>query len=68
MSCTATNPTVTVAAQVPDGIYGGIWGGYVVRFTIAGQTIEAKTSLGIRTTAAPCVVRVDGGVMTVETK
>lgn len=52
---------------IPDGDYGGTWGGYVVTFKCHGETYTARTSNGIRTPAAPCRVMVDSGRITVET-
>lgn len=65
----ATGLTRTVdPVYIPDGVYPGIWGGYRVRFTVAGTEYRADTSEGIRTQAAECTVTVSGGQITVEAK
>lgn len=50
----------------PDGIYDGVWGGYVVKFRADGNDFVASTATGIRTPAAPCKVIVKGGKATAE--
>ena len=54
-------------ANLPDGKYDGVWGGYVVKVSIGNANYELTTDLGIRTPAAPCLVSVDGSNVTVET-
>lgn len=51
---------------IPDGQFYGTWGGYLVRFKVGDDTIEARSQVGIRTVAASCVVTVKNGEMSVE--
>lgn len=53
--------------RLPDGVYDGIWGGYMVCFTVDGVDHEAHTRDGIRTLRAPCKVTSKNGSLTVET-
>jgi hypothetical protein len=69
MATTATGLRRTEDVErLPDGIYDGIWGGYVVRFSVNGSEYEAKTGVGIRTPCAPCKVTSKDGKLTVESK
>jgi hypothetical protein len=52
---------------LPDGVYDGVWGGYVVRFTVDGIDYEAHTSEGIRTPRAKCKITITNGKLSVET-
>jgi hypothetical protein len=54
-------------STLPPGEYRGVWGGYEVRVEIAGVQYLLKTEHGIRTIAAPCIVRIQNGSVTVET-
>ena len=55
-----------VTSPIPDGQYEGTWGGYHVRFKVDhGREITAKTSVGIRTPSAPCIVTIAGDKATV---
>lgn len=53
--------------RLPDGVYDGIWGGYVVRFVVNGVDYEAQTRDGIKTPRAACKVTSKNGKLTVET-
>lgn len=57
---------LTPQDKVPDGVYDGIWGGYVVTFSVNGINYEAKTEEGIRTPAAKCRVISTNGKLTVQ--
>lgn len=46
------------APPFPDGVYHGEWGGYVVRFEVAGRPAEMKIERGIKTVRAPCRVTI----------
>ena len=56
---------VASPTSLPDGIYDGVWGGYIVRFSVDGVEYEARTEIGIRTLRAPCRVSVMQGIITV---
>jgi hypothetical protein len=47
--------------RIPDGTYGGLWGGYRVTFQVEGVQYEAETLDGIRTLRASCTVTSKGG-------
>lgn len=57
---------VVEPTDIPNGTYGGFWGGYVVRFFVGDKTYKADTDIGIRTPSAPVVVVVNHGVITIE--
>ncbi len=40
------------------GLYDGVWGGHVVRFSIDGVEYQGQTVEGIRTPAAKCKVQI----------
>lgn len=52
--------------RLPDGVYDGVWGGYVVRFAIDGIDYEAQTKDGIRTPRAECKITITDGNLSVE--
>ena len=52
--------------RLPDGVYDGVWGGYVVRFSVDGIDYEAQTKDGIRTPRAECKITSKDGNLSVE--
>lgn len=52
--------------SLPDGVYDGVWGGYVVSFTVDGVEYEVQSKDGIRTPRAPCKVTSKDGLLSVE--
>lgn len=58
----------TLASNLPNGSYPGIWSGYEVDVTIGNQVFKVKTAYGIRGINIPCTVTVENGVVTVETE
>ena len=63
----ATETRNVEVSALPLGEYRGVWGGYEVKVEIEGVQYHLKTEMGIRTPAAPCVIRIQGGSVTVET-
>ena len=61
----AYNPRKVIPATVPDGTYRGIWGGYVVAFTVDDVPYKANTEVGVRTPACPVDVVTKDGSLTV---
>lgn len=49
---------------LPDGIYNGIWGGYVIEVHYNGDTYELKTEEGVRGVNIKVIVTVSNGVAT----
>ncbi len=56
---------VSVENPIPDGSYGGIKGGYEVKFRVRDRSFKAKTTLGVRGMNIPCVVTVQDGEIVV---
>ena len=54
-------------AQLPDGLYNGIWGGYVIELTHNGKKYELNTEEGVRGINIKVVVEIKDGVATFET-
>lgn len=51
--------------KLPDGKYKGTWGAYRVTFGIGKKQYRMEMKDGIRTTAAPCIVTVKNGQVSV---
>ena len=67
MRTDATEVKLLVDAQtIQNGRYPGVWGAYVVRFSVGDVEYEAKTLTGVRTIAMPCIVVVENGDVSVE--
>ena len=49
-----------------DGDYPGTWGGYSVKTVIDGYDVNFTVEQGVRTIAAPCIVRILDGNITAE--
>ena len=49
-----------------DGVYDGVWGGYLVVVVHDGTTYHIHTHVGVRGINIPCKVTVLNGVATVE--
>ena len=56
-----------IPSFLPVGEYRGVWGGYIVRVKHDGKKYRMKTSVGIRTPKAPCIVTVGLDGTSVET-
>jgi len=50
-----------VGENIPNGVYPGIWGGYVVEFTVNGVQYKADTKDGVRGMNCRCSVSVHNG-------
>lgn len=55
------------ASNCPDGVYDGVWGGYVINWEVAGNKYQGKTDVGLRGMDIACKVRVESGTFTVWT-
>lgn len=51
---------------LPDGIYTGIWGGYIIDLKYNGKTYELTTEEGVRGGGINVVVAIQNGVATFE--
>lgn len=54
------------AATLPDGIYIGSWGGYVIELHHQGIIYELKTEEGVRGSGIKVVVTINNGIATYE--
>jgi hypothetical protein len=54
-------------AQIPDGVYEGMWGGYEVRMKVNGNAIKFNTNSGVRGLNIPVTVTVTNGEAEVKT-
>jgi hypothetical protein len=52
---------------LPDGLYNGTWGGYVIELTYDKEIYELATENGVRGINIPVVVEVKDGVITFDT-
>lgn len=57
---------VTNGVVLPDGIYIGKYGGYVISLTYNDKCYELKTEEGIRSIAVPVVVIIKSSIATFE--
>lgn len=57
-------PQVTT---LPDGLYYGTWGGYVVDVNYKGKNYELATEKGVRGIGIKVVVEIKDGVATFDT-
>ena len=53
---------VPQTATLPDGLYSGIWGGYVIDINFNGKTFELETEEGVRGIGIKVVVQIENGV------
>ena len=63
-SITEKVPQVTT---LPDGLYYGTWGGYVVDIDYKGKKYELATEEGVRGIGIKVVVEIKDGVATFDT-
>lgn len=63
-SITEKVPQVTT---LPDGLYYGTWGGYVVEINYKSKTYELTTEEGVRGIGIKVVVEIKDGVATFDT-
>jgi hypothetical protein len=54
-------PTITT---LPDGVYSGTWGGYVIDVNYKGKTYELTTEEGVRGMGFKVMVTITNGVAT----
>lgn len=54
-------------SSLPDGLYLGKWGGYVIALTYENRHYELNTKDGVRTINLPVVVEVKDGIATFST-
>jgi hypothetical protein len=54
-------PTITT---LPDGLYNGTWGGYVIEVHYKGKTYELTTEDGVKGMGIKVVVTIKNGVAT----
>jgi len=57
-------PQVTT---LPDGLYNGVWGGYVIEVNHKGKTYEMATEEGTRGIGIKVVIEINDGVATFDT-
>jgi len=54
-------------STLPIGEYECLWGGYVAHVVIDGTRYRLRTQGGVRTLAAPSILRIQNGEATIET-
>lgn len=50
--------------SLPDGLYDGIWGGYVIEVKYQEKTFELETEEGVRGMDIKVVVEIKNGIPT----
>ena len=45
---------------LPDGIYGGVWGGYIIEVQFNNKTYHLATEEGVRGIGIKVIVTIDG--------
>ena len=63
-SITKKVPQVTT---LPNGLYNGVWGGYVIEITSKGKKYELSTEKGVRGIGIKVIVEIKDGVATFDT-
>ena len=63
-SITEKVPQVTT---LPDGLYYGTWGGYVIEITSNGKQYELATEEGVKGIGIKVVIEIKDGVTTFDT-
>ena len=53
---------VPQATTLPDGLYNGIWGGYVIEITSEGKHYELATEEGVKGIGIKVVVQIENGI------
>jgi hypothetical protein len=66
MKITAIREKRPVETTLPDGMYMGTWGGYVIEVNYSGKTYELATEEGVRGIGFKVVVTIKDGVATFE--
>lgn len=55
------------ASNLPDGLYNGVWGGYVIEIRFDGKQYELATEMGVRGIGIKVVVQVEDGIASFDT-
>ena len=63
-SITEKVPQVTT---LPDGLYDGLWSGYVIEVSYNGKKYDLTTEEGVRGINIKVVVQIENGVATFDT-
>jgi hypothetical protein len=66
MKITAINIKIPKETTLPDGIYTGIWGGYIINIYYNEKYYELTTEEGVRGTGFKVVVTIKNGIATFE--
>lgn len=53
-------------SSLPDGVYAGIWGGYVIEVNYKDKYYELKTEEGVRGGGIKVMVTIKGDIMSFE--
>ena len=67
MKITAINIKVPKETTLPDGIYSGVWGGYIIDVTYDGRNYSLTTEEGVRGFGIKVMVTIKDQVATFET-
>jgi len=55
------------SSSLPDGIYQGIWSGYIIELKYNNKSYELKTETGVRGIGIKVIVTIKGEVASYET-
>lgn len=55
-----------VDTTLPDGLYTGTWGGYVIELRYKDKTYELETEEGVRGVGFRVLVKIENGIATFE--
>lgn len=64
---TSITKKVPKTTTLPDGLYNGIWGGYVIEINYKGDTYELATEEGVRGINIKVIVEIKDGEPTFDT-
>lgn len=64
---TSITKKVPKTTTLPDGLYNGTWGGYVIEINYKGDTYELATEEGVRGINIKVVVEIRDGEPTFDT-
>lgn len=64
---TSITKKVPKTTTLPDGLYNGTWGGYVIEINYKGDTYELATEEGVRGINIKVVVEIKDGEPTFDT-
>ena len=67
MKITKITQKIPKEIALEDGIYHGIWGGYVIEVNFKGKTYELTTEEGVKGIGIKVMIFITNGIATFET-